>query len=697
VPRLLSFRGKHLLNYIISLNAAVGSDAFDFDRVKPLLGAVVTRKPDEEIWSQVYRAVTESTPPSSRGMGSLVNSSGRRDDIDPIVKEDLGPVYIDIPQFYEAFIGDITELESASQSIFEKCCEGSDPFFREGWTGWTRDAQEPAILSWLQKIVEQLTRWAQDYRRTPTRGLLGEPNKLLRSSAATRKLDVGIVTHPEALAHWSRVLIPGVLRSDPDEDREDRAWLDIGGYVREVFAAQDTRRFVLAFTLCGPLMRVWEFDRLGGIASTRLDINKDGLRFVSTILGFLWIEERDLGFDPTIIAANTKRYIEIIRNGIQERIVIDRLMGRVRSVAGRATTCWKAHPEGKPSVTLVIKDSWQYPEWEEEGELLLEVTRIGVSNVARYYHYETVRLPNGNVDDIQHGIRKGLDITKASNYRSQQLDLPQDLGTLSTSHNKVTGQQRSSSQTDAPVPSSRRSRLESRVKSDRSTLPNRIHRRLIVSDYGRPIYNASSPVALLAALEGCIEGHESLLRKAGILHRDISVNNLMVNEDSSNLSWSSFLIDLDLAIPIDRINASGAKGKTGTRPFMAIGALRGEQHSFMHDLESFFWVLFWICIHYNGPGKVIGRTKFESWNFFDTETLAIQKLGYVARESIFIETITRSFTPYYRPLIPWVNRLRRVVFDLNRQGEDEALYSRMREVLREAQEDPDVMYTRLLQ
>jgi hypothetical protein len=40
-----------------------------------------------------------------------------------------------------------------------------------------------------------------------------------------------------------------------------------------------------------------------------------------------------------------------------------------------------------------------------------------------------------------------------------------------------------------------------------------------------------------------------------------------------------------------------------TKIFMAIGALIGEQHSFMHDLKSFFWVLFWICVHWNGLGE----------------------------------------------------------------------------------------------
>jgi hypothetical protein len=56
------------------------------------------------------------------------------------------------------------------------------------------------------------------------------------------------------------------------------------------------------------------------------------------------------------------------------------------------------------------------------------------------------------------------------------------------------------------------------------------------------------------------------------------------------------LIDLDLGIKETRREASGARGKTSTRAFMAIEALLSEQHSFMHDLELIFWVLFWICI-----------------------------------------------------------------------------------------------------
>jgi hypothetical protein len=38
-------------------------------------------------------------------------------------------------------------------------------------------------------------------------------------------------------------------------------------------------------------MRLWEFDRLGGIASSSFDINEEGLQFVSAVLGYLWMND----------------------------------------------------------------------------------------------------------------------------------------------------------------------------------------------------------------------------------------------------------------------------------------------------------------------------------------------------------------------------------------------------------------------
>ncbi|KAL9948565.1 hypothetical protein ACHAO5_001665 [Verticillium nonalfalfae] len=254
------------------------------------------------------------------------------------------------------------------------------------------------------------------------------------------------------------------------------------------------------------------------------------------------------------------------------------------------------------------------------------------------------------------------------------------------------GKKRSSSQTGAALPPNKRSCSASPTKADKNALPNRIHRRVVLCDYGKPVYTASTRSALLLALEGCIEGHKSL-RMAGFLHRDISVNNLMINEDDDNPSWPAFLIDLDLAIKEQRDGASGARGRTGTRAFMAIGALLGEQHSFMHDLESFFWVLFWICIHYDTQGRDLGPTVFDHWNYERDDELAEKKKGIIADEDDFLRKARKSFTAHYRPLVPWVNRLRRKVFPNGGRWKrpEPELYSSMKAILREAQEDQAVL------
>ncbi|WPJ64074.1 hypothetical protein SMAC4_13738 [Sordaria macrospora] len=442
-------------------------------------------------------------------------------------------------------------------------------------------------------------------------------------------------------------------------------------------------------------MRIWEFDRLGAIASEQFNINTEGLKFVSTVLAFLWMSEEELGFDPSIIKENDKRFVQIKSNDSTERLIIDKVMLRAPCISGRATTCWKANPEGDPQTPLVIKDSWQYPERDEEGELLRDATDKGVVNVVRYYHHETVQV-RGTDDDVRSNVRGGIYVNKAKNYRPEDSTPPTKTVTASASRKghstSIAGKKRSSSQTDAALPSSKRSCT---VSPTSDALPNRVHRRVILRDYGQPIYKASSRAALLAALKGCIDGHESLWRKAGLLHRDISINNLMINEDPSNPSWRSFLIDLDLAVRKERESASGAKGMTGTRAFMAIGVLLGEQHSFMHDLESFFWVLFWICVHYDGPNDSDGMVvqEFEQWNYIRPVMLADLKKGQVADEGDFIKSAQENFTPYYQPLIPWVNKLRREVFPNGGRWkqENEGLYDRMRGILVEAREDPEVL------
>jgi hypothetical protein len=702
---------KNLFGDLSRLSASVNSNEFDVERLIPLLGAILKEEPDAVIWNKVYEAVTEPTPPPqslsflnqtpfSHNTSSVVNSSGHRKYFDAVLKEELGSIFVGVPHFYDTFFGDITGLDEEVRLIFGKCKEGDYPLYNDGigWRDWPKDAQEKDVLVWLTRISNLLQEFGAEGVPADQREILARPSKPLKGSATKRKVDVAIVrgrhTADERSFHWSHVLVPGELKSSPDLDTSSNTWRDLGRYAREVFAAQPTRRFVLGFTLCGSIMRLWEFDRLGAIASSSFDINMNGIQFVSAMLGFLWMNDKQLGLDPTIrTSTDGNQYMEISRGGNTERLILDGLMKPSSCVAGRATVCWRARLEINPEVVVVVKDSWQYPERQEEGELLRETTVKGVANVARYFYHQTVEV-DGKVDDVLDNVRKGLDITKASNFKdARQARERRDVTHSAHSRISDASRKRSSSRANNALPANKRPCSYSSSITGDAASENRIHRRVFISDYGKPIYRASSRVALLNALERCLIGYESLHTTAGILQGDISTGNLMINEGENDSSWPAFLIDLDLAIREEREHASGARGKTGTRAFMAIGLLLGEKHSFWHDLESFFWVLFWICIHYNGPNEEVGPTDFDCWNYEDDQKLANSKKGIVDDESDFEGTASKYFTPFYEPLIPWVRALLRVVFPggARRKKGDRGLYAQIKRVFREAAEDPKVI------
>lgn len=372
-------------------------------------------------------------------------------------------------------------------------------------------------------------------------------------------------------------------------------------------------------------------------------------------------------------------------------------MRRQRSVAGRATRCWRGSFRDGAGRELVIKDSWEYEERPEEGLLLKEATEADVKNVARYYHHETV-LTNDEVDDVLTNVRRGLSDTVGRNPLQQRRAAHSEAITSSRTSSPSgarRGRSRSSSRTmprkrslssiQASMRPLKRSCSDSPVKQDMHRRRNRVHRRLIMQDFGKSVYESSSPRGILVGLLGGIKGHESLL-DASILHRDISIGNVMLNMAEDD----GFLIDLDLAIKTDRKNASGAPSKTGTKVFMA---LYGEDHSFMHDLESFFWVLFWACVHCTGPGGHRRVSKFQSWNFESTETLAKIKKGSVDEEDKFTKEVDENVTTYCAPLIPCIKELRKVVFPEGKRWlrEDRQLYSRMKSILQQASDKLDTL------
>lgn len=435
-------------------------EAFTIDirEAIPFLKAVVKRTSDVGFWSEIFNILEKDFPPPSiqqtpwiHSADAFSTSAEYKKYLNAAIEEELGSLHLGLHNFYETAFGLMApHLEEVSKLVIESCSEGDSPLYDEEQCEWLCP-QDIVDSSWFITTVKRVVNLAQEFwpDGAPLRSF-ARPIKQLEGLINEKKLDIGMVGDSKAEDYfkypWSQILILGQLRNNSDSDGDPKAWLDFGRYAKEVLSAHDGRRFVHGFTLFGNMMRFWMFDRVGGIASDSFDIHANGVRFVSTILGMLLMNDEQVGFDPTIQTVDGKRFIQIQRNGRTERLVLDKVITRSHHVSGRGTTCWKAHPENDPKVPFVIKDSWMLEHAGDEGQLLQEVTEMGVINVARYYHHEIVHV-SGKKDDVQKNVRKGLDGTKAEDYSSSW-------------HSKI------------------------------DPWENRVHRRIITRDVGRPIHEA---------------------------------------------------------------------------------------------------------------------------------------------------------------------------------------------------------------
>ncbi|EDN11012.1 predicted protein [Histoplasma mississippiense (nom. inval.)] len=132
---------------------------------------------------------------------------------------------------------------------------------------------------------------------------------------------------------------------------------------------------------------------------------------------------------------------------------------------------------------------------------------------------------------------------------------------------------------------------------------------------------------------------------------------------------SGMLIDLDLAKEVGS-GRSGARHQTGTMEFMAIEVLLNIDHTYRHDLESFFYVLIWQFAR-NGWGKdkYSKDSKLRAWYAGNYEDIANAKLGHMSKaENMGFGFILREFPPKFRGVLPLSRVLRDIFFPYNDKG-----------------------------
>ena len=171
-------------------------------------------------------------------------------------------------------------------------------------------------------------------------------------------------------------------------------------------------------------------------------------------------------------------------------------------------------------------------------------------------------------------------------------------------------------------------------------------------------------------------GHYASYKRGRVLHRDLSVNNLMIDWDRGNERHIGILSDWDLASLIDESNKvvpTHLKHRTGTVPFMSINLLSESPppHRYFHDLESFFYILVWASVHFNIEEHRCERpqNKFLRWNSADLEAVSDTKTSFIMNPDDYESSVKEEFRELFNT---WIDALRIMFHD--------AYYSREKSV-----------------
>ncbi|KAI0072380.1 hypothetical protein K474DRAFT_401062 [Panus rudis PR-1116 ss-1] len=334
-------------------------------------------------------------------------------------------------------------------------------------------------------------------------------------------------------------------------------------------------------------------------------------------------------------------------------------LNRGRVIVGRATRIWRAwkmddmHLPQDERKDYVVKDMWRDERRGTEGELYAQIHKEKTApGVAELYSYGVVRCrfrPGDKLrKDSTKNIRRKLEVTGVplcidATVTRPRVDIPLFSPTKSDSY--VTMQytgvldelpEAHDIYTTSPTPD------DERMPAPRPQI--RVHSRLVLSTYGTPVKFFKTCLQLVQVMKDAIEGHRNAY-KAGVLHRDISVGNILILDDASKqrLQKEGALIDFDNGIrwSPDRKPVSDDP-LSGTMPFVSAELLTGNAyfnqprnidtmmtsmaeicamlknqaeviivHTWLHDLDSFFWVFLWCALTRGGPG---GRRRQELWS-----------------------------------------------------------------------------------
>ncbi|EEQ89759.2 hypothetical protein RJZ56_001748 [Blastomyces dermatitidis] len=684
------------------------SGDFSYEDYRPLVRLILQKASDIDIWKTVFDlivAVSRCTPlptvpPTSQATPLRSTSSSQqgkeqtRELVELRIFDEIKTCTYRVVEGFDAKYFQGKDWEEGFSTIYERVLQRGHDEVED----FPDPPTEEDVLEWLFGLQERFFAETRGYYYKKT-----IKKKDLTGSEAERQLDFLMKRrkneNKDTRHDWKDIHVIGELKQ-PDFDKG--TLLQMERYVRDVFAAQPTRRFVHSFTLCGSEMELWVTDRSGPYSSGPFDIRRDPKRFFRAMIGYTLMSDEELGLDVfTTLHDDGCRTVSIsdADSGRKQLRLQPKPIAVQSAVVCRGTCCFLANRPGIPNSDgeSVVKFSWMSARRRPEVDLLRLAHQRGVKGVAKVIGQGTVT----SIAELRDGLsfgepypfrgRPALSVSSSfslSQPQSQQSQSITQLQGLSLAKGSSSGSSRKRKSRQAVgAPPLKRSRSSKRFQDIASNdevsfdveaaqktslvastregpFDNRIFRCLAITPAGRAIHQFTSAKELLLALRDAIKAHRSLYLDGKILHRDISENNIIITNPDKADGYHGMLIDLDLAKERDK-GRTGARQQTGTMEFMAIEVLDGTDHTYRHDLESFLYVLIWQCARHGwrlstnlqGRPKVSRLAKWYTGSYDDIARIKASDMGAKRFENLLVE-----FPPEFEEVKSLCRDVRKVLF-----------------------------------
>ncbi|KAJ2084922.1 hypothetical protein IW138_006542 [Coemansia sp. RSA 986] len=395
-------------------------------------------------------------------------------------------------------------------------------------------------------------------------------------------------------------------------------------------------RFTWGFTICGSVVHACVFGNNDIFVSKSMDVMEPNGRkeLVALLVNMAYCEEDQLGYDPTIRLYEDGDVKEIDVYDQESRKThtyqcIEPIMLATRNF-GRHTRCFLCvdcrDKSGEKKV--VVKDAWAYATRKGDGNNTVDVRdEVVIMRKIRDKLAGNKEL-EGKYATLVHGgvvrIIKG-DIVEEDNTDTA-------FGML----------------------------LPPSLSSEKREF--RAHRRIAMTPDCIPLQNVDHVDQLIVAAADIMNVHTAIAKTCNILHRDISVNSMLITKLPENKVRGA-LIDFDCAKDISKVDCKTQPERTGTYPYMSINNLlmSNVKRTQLDDWESLIYVLCWLGTTGVNPADEerydrAERREINKWQGTEPEDVAISKRNHLLTADLFVNDILAKFLK-----LPGYSRLRALV------------------------------------